>query len=422
MKLINYLSIRLIICFFAILTVWSVIYFSFQMHEIYHDLDEGLENLRQEFVLKANQSSSFVENMAVHNPLNIKMKEISYVDAKDRKDVYSTEKVYFQTEEEEEEVRMLTTAFYSESNNKYYELKIFTSNVEVEDLGKNMLYLLGSLWLVLLLSLVIIGRLILKRSNRPFFQLLDNLKEFHLDSRELIDFPKTSIYEFEELNKSVKRLLEENITAYTEQKNFIENASHELQTPLAIVVNKLELMMEHENMSPTQLKEISQILIELSRMRRMNSNLLLLSKIQNKQYAGAEDIDLTDLVNNIVDYFADLIDYKELKVDILNESTPAIKMSSDLAHILITNLIKNSIAHNIRGGRIVIKITDKYFSISNDGYPIDKNIDIFKRYISNTDNKQSSGLGLSIVKSICDLYKFSITHVYDTWHTINIRF
>ncbi len=156
MKLSNYLTIRLAGIFIAIMLVWSIIYFFIQMREIYDGIDEGLNNLKQEFVYKANQSPDFVTDMEKHNPLNIIIEKIPYEEAKDFKEIYSPSKVYFVTEEEEEEVRMLTTAFYCEQDGQYYKLKIFTSTVETDDLIKNMLYLLISLWLCLSLVLVVV--------------------------------------------------------------------------------------------------------------------------------------------------------------------------------------------------------------------------------------------------------------------------
>ncbi|NDV70359.1 HAMP domain-containing sensor histidine kinase [Dysgonomonas sp. 25] len=422
MRLVNYLTSRLLIFFLLILTVWSVIYFSLQMREIYEDIDEGLENLRQEFVMKANLSSQFTEDLMKHAPLNMIIEEIPASEAKEIKDTYITTTVYFATEEEEEEVRMLVTAFYSEPNQTYYKLKIFTSNVETEDLRKNMFYLLIALWCALILTLFLLSWIILKRTNKPLFELIGQLRSFHLDKTQMITLSKTNISEFEELNNSVKVLLEENIKVYTEQKNFIENASHELQTPLSVAINKLEMLIGEEGLSKVQVEEVGAVLSELNRMRRLNTNLLLLSKIRNKQYADNEMVDFSELTERIASYFSDMIEHKGLTLSIKQETAPVVDMNKDLAAIMVTNLLKNAVAYNLKDGTIEIVMTDRYIAFSNDGTPIDKDVNIFERYISNSDNKQSSGLGLSIVKSITDFYSFRITHTYDTRHTITIYF
>ncbi len=139
MKLVDHITIRLSGLFIAILLIWSVIYFILQMNEIRDGIDEGLNNLKQEFIFKANRSPDFVTDMQKHNPLNIIVERITYEEAKDFKEVYTESKVYFVTEEEEEEVRMLTTMFFCEQDNEYYKLKFFTSTVERDDLIKNIL-------------------------------------------------------------------------------------------------------------------------------------------------------------------------------------------------------------------------------------------------------------------------------------------
>ncbi len=291
MKLSNHLTIRLSGIFILIMLVWSIIYFFFQMTEIYDGIDEGLNNLKQEFIYEANRSPDFVVDMEKHNPLNIIIDKISFEEAKDFKETYTASKVYFITEEEEEEVRMLTTAFFCEQNNQYYKLKIFTSTVESDDLIKSMLYLLIALWVCLALVIILVIKRVIHSSNKPFYQLLHDLKNFKLGDGKMIEFPANNIYEYTELNSSVKDLLEDNINAYNEQKNFIENASHELQTPLSITIGKLELIMNSNKLDQQQLEEMASALNSLNRMKRLNSSLLLLSKIKNKQFSEKEAVE-----------------------------------------------------------------------------------------------------------------------------------
>lgn len=391
------------------------------MNEIYDGIDEGLNNLKQEFVYKANSSSDFIVSMERHNPLNIIVERIPFEEAKDFKETYSASRVYFVTEEEDEEVRMLTTAFYCESDKQYYKLKIFTSTVESEDLIKNMLYLLISLWICLALVIILVVQKVIHSSNRPFYKLLDNLRNFKLGESKIIEFPTTNIQEYTELNKSVKNLLESNINVYNEQKNFIENASHELQTPLTITIGKLELLANDKKLEKEQLENVTSALSSLHRMKRLNSSLLLLSKIKNKQFSGNEIVNMIAVFEEILDDFGDLINHKELslniekKIDSLNVS-----VNKDLAYILANNLIKNAISHNVKGGNIDIVFESDTIIISNDGVPV--NNDIFERYISTSTDTKSSGLGLSIVKSIIEIYNFRITHQYLNKHIFTLRF
>ena len=422
MKLVDHITIRLSGLFIAILLIWSVIYFILQMNEIRDGIDEGLNNLKQEFIFKANRSPDFVTDMQKHNPLNIIVERITYEEAKDFKEVYTESKVYFVTEEEEEEVRMLTTMFFCEQDSEYYKLKFFTSTVERDDLIKNILYLLLALWLCLGLAMTIIIKKVVTKSNKPFYELLKKLNNFRLDNTKMIELPSSNISEYIELNESVKNLLEENIKAFTEQKNFIENASHEIQTPLAIVIGKIELLMYQEQFNQKQLEEINSILSNLNRMKRLNNNLLLLSKIKNKQFPDKENINISNIFCEVIENFDDLISHKKINTQIERNADIIVEMNRDLAYILVNNLIKNAISHNIEGGNIKLILNTCSIILSNNGTEIGNNIDIFNRYISVSDSSKSSGLGLSIVKSIADIYHWKIDHLYfDHKHTITLK-
>jgi len=393
------------------------------MKEIHDGIDEGLNNLKQEFVYKANGSEGFIEAMQKHNPLNIIVEKISFEEAKDFKEIYADSKVYFVTEEEDEEVRMLTTAFYCESDNQYYKLKFFTSTVERNDLVKNMLYLLIALWLCLAIAIISVIKIVINKGNKPFYKLLEDLKKFELKESRMIEFQKTNIYEYAELNNSVKKLLEDNIRVFSDQKNFIENASHETQTPLAIVTGKLEVLMEDKQLNKKQIEEIHSILNSLNRMKRLNSSLLLLSKIQNKQFPINEMISIGDVLREVLDNLEDFITHKEIILDVgKNNADINVEMNKDLAFILINNLIKNAVFHNVKGGKIGICFENQTITISNDGNPIEDDINIFERYKSAFSDSKSLGLGLSIVKSITDLYHFNITYQYNGRHTFILKF
>jgi len=421
MKLANYLTIRLSAVFSLILLLWSVVYFILQMTEIYDGIDEGLNNLKQEFILQANQSPDFIYSMEKNDPINMHIEEIPYEEAVSFNETYITTKVYFPTELEDEEVRMLITAFKCELNGKYYQLKFFTSTVESEDLIKNMLYLLIALWVCLALALVFASRAIINKTNKPLFSLLSDLKRFQLDNTQMIELPVTSIREYKELNRSVNKMLEENIKAYTEQKNFIENASHELQTPVAIAINKLELLLYSQQLTDSQASEVNSILSGLIRMKKLNASLLLLSKIRNKQYPGIEQVDLSVVFLDVLDSLAGIIEHKEIKLEIMDNGSPTINMNPDLAHIMAINLVKNAIAHNNKGGSIGIKFESCSVTIANDGKRHEDDFNIFERYVSSLGNSESSGLGLSIVKSIAGLFNIDIGYRYDDKHIITLN-
>ncbi|MDR2086035.1 MAG: HAMP domain-containing histidine kinase [Dysgonamonadaceae bacterium] len=419
MKLINHLVLRISLVFTIVIAFWSAIYFFLQMKEIHDGNDEGLINLKQEFIAKANSISGFVENLENYNPLNIIIKEIPRAEAESMVENLATTSVYFATELEKEEVRMLATAFRCEQNGKYYHLQFFTSTVESDDLIKNMLYLLTGLWITISFTAFIAGKLIITKANKPFYKLLDELKKFRLDNRQMIDFGETNIKEYRQLNESVKKLLEKNIRIFTEQKIFIENTSHELQTPLAIVIAKLEMLLEKYQDNEYHTEEIGRILTILGRMKRLNTNLLLLSKIRNDQFPQTSPVNLREVSEAVLDEFEDLIAYKEITLEKQGTAAPVCRMNEDLAHILFTNLIKNAIAHNRQNGKIIIRYASGSIAIANSGNEAAN--PVFDRYQHDASNEKSSGLGLSIAQSITGLYQMEMTYHYEQMHVFTLK-
>lgn len=407
MKLINYLISRITLFFTGVMLLWSILYFLLQMKEIHDGNDEGLTNLKQEFIAKANTAPGFVENLKDNAPLNLIIREMMQEEAEGVIESFTTTKIYFATELEKEEVRMLTTAFRCEQDGKYYQLQCFTSTVESDDLIKNMLYLLLGLWVALSLTLVIVNKITVSRANRPFYQLLDELRKFRLDSSRMIDLPPTRIKEYVQLNKSVKELLERNITVFTEQKQFIENSAHELQTPLATVIAKMEMLLEKHQDNREYAEEMAGLLGILNRMKRLNTNLLLLSKIKNRQFAKTAAVNLRDVLDAVFLDFEDIAAYRQITVEKKGSDSPVVQMDEDLAHILFTNLVKNAITHNKQNGKIIIGYASGSITISNSGNETIK--DVFNRYQS----EKSSGLGLSIVKSIVELYGIDISYRFE---------
>ncbi|MDR2118639.1 MAG: HAMP domain-containing histidine kinase [Tannerellaceae bacterium] len=419
MKLIDHLILRISIAFTIVIAFWSAIYFFLQMKEINDGNDEGLTNLKQEFIAKANSIAGFVENLEKYNPLNIIIQEIPQAEAEGIVENFATARVYFATELEKEEVRMLTTSFRCEQNGKYYRLQFFTSTVESDDLIKNMLYLLAGLWITISLTAFIVGKRIIAGANRPFYRLLDELKKFRLDNRSMIDLEETNIKEYRQLNESVKKLLEKNIRIFTEQKIFIENTSHELQTPLAIVIAKLEMLLEKYRDDAYHTEETVRILHILGRMKRLNSNLLLLSKIRNNQFLHTSPVNLREVSEAVLAEFEDLIAYKEITLEKEGTASPICRMNEDLAHILLTNLIKNAVAHNRQNGEIIIRYASDRMVIANSGNEAARHV--FDRYQHDVSSEKSSGLGLSIVQSIAGLYRMEITYHYGEMHVFTLK-
>ena len=418
MKLLNYTSSWFLLALFLILLVWAGGFYFVMLDEIYDSMDDGLENQKTLILQKAAQDPGILSRMDFDEG-NYQIRKIPAASALDYLDVYKDTLMYMQVEEDFEPVRLLTTAF--EHQGEYYELRVITSMVEEDDLIEDLLYSLLVLFLGITASMVILNNLLLKKIWQPFYLLLERLRNFRLDDPQPFHATDSKIEEFRLLDSSLQKLLEKNIQTFNDQKHFIENAAHELQTPLAISLNKLELMV-NQPLEEEQLALAASVMDNLERLIRLNKSLLLLSRINNRQYAGEEEIDLNGVVKKGLRDFSDQADYKNIHLILEENGNIRAKMNPDLAHMLVINLLKNAIVHNHPGGEVQVVIEDHVLTVSNTGKieALDEK-KIFERFYKQGSNGSSTGLGLAIVKAIADLYGLEIAYSFDGLHKFRVE-
>jgi signal transduction histidine kinase len=420
MKLLNYTSSYFAILLLLAITLWAALFYINMLDEIYDSIDDSLENNKMLIMEKAAsdpavlQRTDFDEgNYAIH--------PIPQPEAENYQDVYLDTSMYMLNEEDYEPVRMLKTVFRQDG--RFYELKVITSMVEEDDLMEDLFFALLWLYVGLIASILLLNNFLLKKVWSPFYHLLHVLKSFCLEQPEPFVPEKSRIEEFNTLNETVEKLLKSNMAAYQSQKQFIENASHELQTPVAISLNKLELLAEQANLSEEKLKLLSAAINNLERLTRLNKSLLLLSKIENRQFAEEETINLKLLCRSLVEDFADQAEFRGVELSLNEERDCIQKMNAGLAATLISNLIKNAIVHNHKGGKVDISLSSESLTVVNSGKrePLDENR-LFARFYKGEASSETTGLGLSIVKAIADLYEFRMEYSYKDNHCIKIIF
>ncbi|MDF9801392.1 signal transduction histidine kinase [Catalinimonas alkaloidigena] len=420
MKLLNYTSSYFIGLLLIIISVWAIIFYFVMLDEIYDSIDDGLQNSKILIIQKAANDSTVLYQSSFQEG-NYAIRKISPNEAITHDDTYQDTTLYMFNEEDYEPVRMLRSVFLLDQ--QYYELSIITSMVEEDDLIEDLLYAILWLYLGLVASMIVLNNLLLQRIWQPFYKLLRYLERFQLDRPESVRIQKTQVEEFNILNDTISKLLQSNINVYNQQKQFIENASHELQTPLAISLNKLELIIGKNDLTETQLTGLMTVINNLERLTRMNKSLLLLSKIENRQFQDVEKVSVDKLVKNLCDDFKDQADFREIEFSLQIISPCEKHMNPELARIMISNLFKNAIVHNTRGGLISINVNYDGFSISNTGIeePLDSG-QIFERFYKNNTRVHSTGLGMAIVKSIASLYDITIQYSYrQQQHHFNMR-
>ncbi len=307
-------------------------------------------------------------------------------------------------------------------NGKLYRASVTKSEEEMEDLSELIAIITIGIIILLLLILFITNRVLLRRLWLPFYNTLDSIKEFNLTNKKNVAIEKTKIEEFDNLNIAVNSMQIRILKDYETMKNFADNASHEMQTPLAILNSKLDLMIQEPNLNESQTKQLQSMYDAMSRLTKLNQSLLLLTKIENNQFNKAAPLRLDILINEKLSQLEDLIAAKHLHLHTdLKETT--VNMDDYLADILLNNLLGNAIRHNNDNGSINISLNNNELKISNSGasFSLDDN-NIFDRF-KKGQNSEGIGLGLAIVKQICDNYGFSISYSYEAnEHNFLIQF
>ena len=329
--------------------------------------------------------------------------------------------IYDPIEKEVESFREISSI--KNINGKKYKITVRYSLIEADNILYAIGLSIGIVFIILLLGLFRLNMRISQKIWQPFYHNLEILKNFSLREENPISLKSSDITEFEELNSSVKKLTEKIRSDYHSLKEFTENASHEIQTPLAIIQSKLELLMQIPELSEEQARHIQSVYTTSQRLSKLNQTLLLLAKIENRQFPERKLVNLAELIEKQLGHYSDFIKEKGIIVekhlgDIIVTTNPV------LAETLISNLLNNAIRHNIEQGQIKIELRDETFTIANTGKPLSVPPEkLFERFHKANQSSESLGLGLSLVKQICITNKWEIRYrSEDERHIIQIQF
>jgi signal transduction histidine kinase len=320
--------------------------------------------------------------------------------------------IFSKLEKEDISYKMLEVS--SIINGKNYKIKVLRNSIEFDELMEVVLTVFIGLLILLFSILFFINLFISKRIWQPFRTTLHFIKHFEINSLDNKKLERNAINEFDELNKSINIMLVKMVSDYQNQKKFAENASHEFQTPFAIIKSKIGLLLQNKNLDEESLKLLISIEDTTTRLSRINKSLLLLSKIENRQYAATEQVTLFPLIEKLIVANEDLIEAKKLKIVLEDSSTIRFNINAELGYMLFNNLLQNAIRHNVEKGSIIIAFKENTVVISNTGVPIPLNDSvIYERFEKNSSHANSIGLGLSIVKEIAEVYSIAIAYSYE---------
>jgi two-component system OmpR family sensor kinase len=366
---------------------------------IYEETDEKLENTYKQVERNIKQKQELIK---LEPFISVELTE----SAEERQ--FFSDTIFYPEANELETYRQLTVI--KSIGEHTYRITLRESALESEDLLETLIVVILASLALLLVLLFYLNSRISRSVWIPFNKNIEELKKFSLQSKEAFRPEESNILEFQELNKTLKVLTDKVMSDYQTLKKFAEDASHEIQTPLAVIRSKVEALLDEGNLSPQQTDKIQAIYQSVNRLTRMNKELLLLTKIENRQFAEPEDISLKTCIRQQIEHFSELITMKAIKLNFRDHDEWNLHCDRSLIEILLGNLFSNAINHNQQGGEIEITLENEQLEISNTGTKSIENAHrIFDRFYKETDTG-STGLGLSIVRQICIVLNLQIDY------------
>src|SRR5690554_4296959 len=308
-------------------------------------------------------------------------------------------------------------------NGKHYYLSTYNIVIETGDITETVVQSMAAIFLLLLIFIAILGRLISKKILSPFHQSLEKIRSFTIQDNEPLIFAPSKTEEFVKLNDFLHKMSIQLLKDYRVMKEFSENISHEIQTPVSVVRGKLELLLD----SPIDDKQA--LLIESAhqaneKITRIVGSLAVLARLENQEFAFSEEIDFSSKVNQSIKDFEELIAIKSISMEKNIQPGVLINIHPNMAEMLLQNLLSNAIKHNVKDGMIFIRLGPNMLEVVNSGQEPQEDVDnFFQRFKKGNGNHDSIGLGLSIVKQICIVNGFEIDYSYrQPHHWVQISF
>lgn len=338
------------------------------------------------------------------------------------KDTIFYNSYYDALDAEIEPYRELNASILIEGNPYTYSARI--NLVEKEDLMKSIAILFLVIISLFLVGLFIITKRLSINLWKPFYETLNQIEKFEIDKSNHPKFAETNIEEFNRLNNSIEKLISKNTSIYHSQREFIENAAHELQTPLAVFQAKIDTLIQNADFTQEQYKMLSSLNDSVSRLNRLNKNLLLLSKMENDIYNEKQTINLKEAIEKHFDFFTEQAKAKNLIIKTEMNEAVAVKSNPVLAEILISNLFLNAIRHNVSDGQVLVTLSNHSLTFSNTGQSQNLVADkLFNRFSKSNPSEQGNGLGLAIIKKIADQNNWKISYSFaNNFHSFSVAF
>ena len=411
MRLFSRIAIRLAATLIVLMSLWAVLFYFAMADQIHDEVDDALEDYTT-LIITRKLAGRELPNAGdgSNNTFTITPVSADYA-RRNSHYRYHDESVYIPEKREYEPARVITTIF-NDAEGQYYELKVSTPSFEKADLFSAVLLWIVALYVLLLLITVGITMLIFYRNLRPLYILLEWLDSYHPGVNPKPINNPTRVTEFKRLNVALQSAIDRSEQMLERQTQFIGNASHELQTPLAIIGNRVEWLLDESKLTDEQAMELYKINKTLSRAVRLNKTLLLLTKIENSQFIETSQVDLVAIVAETVESLSEIYLSRQIKFTTDLPSKFEVQMNESLASTLVTNLIKNVYVHSEQGVEARAAIVGRKLIVENQGREMLDREHIFERFYQGSQRETSMGLGLALVAAICRHYNINIEYSF----------
>ena len=404
------------------LTAWGIFFFRAMEAEINDETDDMLENYSADIIMKW---LSGVEIPSIDNGSNntYYIRKVSPEYAASVPSISYENAMIFIASKDEDEAARIRHHIFMDEDDSYYELTVAVPTFEKEDIQRSILWWIVALYIAMLLSVLFISVLVIGYNMRPLKAMLRWLDDY-VPGKQMPPVPSgANVTEFRQLSETISHAAERFEVRYQEQKRFIGNASHELQTPLASCSNRIEMLLDSPDLTEAQARELVKVHRELQGLISLNRTLLLLTRIENGQFPETVTVDFSSVLKASEEMFSEIYAGRGVTVVSDVKAPFLFRMNEQLAAILVRTLLKNAFLHSPAGSEVSVRMDRRGFCVSNPGdAPLDSGRIFTRFYHSQSPAEGSTGLGLAIVSSICRNYGLSVEYRFEAGrHVFSIK-
>lgn len=401
MRLVYKILLSFLVPLVITLALWGWLSYSTMARKIHADTDLILKDYAEDIIMRKLSGREMPERYnGAYNTYYIREVSEEYA-AENPVALYDEAEAFLRSQEDFASSRVRSQVFM-DNEGRYYELIVSLPTFEQEVLIEHVLWWTILLFVVLLAAMLIIGVRVFSNNLRPLDSLLKWMDEYVPGEKNSKVPAETDILEFRKLASVAQKAVDRFENQYEERKMFIGNVSHELQTPLAVCSNRLEVLLDRQDLNEEIAGELFRLHRSLQHLIRLNRTLLLLTRIENGQFPDVAEVDMGTLLETALNENDELWTHKDISSSFTSSGTFKVSMNEQMASVLVGNLVKNAYVHSPAGSSVEVQVSADGFVISNPGESALDETKIFRRFYQPSGRKEgSTGLGLALAYSVC---------------------